>query len=136
MQNHSPQALNLDAHDTIISPLMGSRMMDSQAQKEPTQPTALTAVVNLCVELQGFAPVPQPVKLRPGPPISLHMNAGHPFKEQACSSSPPISFGFHSTLKAYIIAFSGRLKPVGVDCSRSAGPELSGASPSMDQLRL
>ena len=39
-------------------------------------------MVNLCIELQGFAPVLQPVKLRPGPPISLHMSPGHPFREQ------------------------------------------------------
>ncbi len=54
----------------------------SQGQQQSAEPTTLAAMVNLCVELQGFAPVPQPVKLRPGPPVSMHLSPGHPFKEQ------------------------------------------------------
>ncbi len=53
-----------------------------QGQQQSAEPASLGAMVNLCIELQNFAPVLQPVKLRPGPPISLHMSPGHPFREQ------------------------------------------------------
>jgi len=59
-----------------------------QAQQLPAEPGSLTAavaMVNVCVELEDFIPVQQPVKLTPGPPVQLILNNGHPFENLVCS---------------------------------------------------
>ena len=41
-------------------------------------------MVQLVVHLPDLEPDALPVKLRPGPPVSLRLCLGHPFREQAC----------------------------------------------------
>ena len=70
-----------DAQLSTICEYFGDcRSLQAQQQQ---QRSSLAAAVQLRFELQGLDPVQLPVKLRPGPPVSMDLQPGHPFREQA-----------------------------------------------------
>ena len=74
-----------------------------QAQQLSTEPQLATAMVQLVVHLPDLEPDALPVRLRPGPPLSLRLCLGHPFREQAFP-------GFHAH-NASAVALTSPLIP-------------------------